>query len=68
MITKAETAPNRDRILAALEKAIDRAEERSIQLETTGRFNPLSKADMAIKKLREERILSLEELHRPTTI
>jgi hypothetical protein len=52
----------------ALEKAIERAEKRVIQFETTGFLDPSSKADMAIKKLLEDRILPLEELHRSTTI
>jgi hypothetical protein len=55
-------------VRAALEKAIRRAEERSLQLETTGALDPTSKADAAIKKLREDRRLSREELDRPVTI
>ncbi len=56
------------KIRSALEKAIARAEERSIQLETTGTLDSSSKADAAIKKLREDRCLSREELDRPVTI
>ena len=56
------------RVRSALENAIKRAEERSIQLETTGTLDESSKADAAIKKLREDRCLSREELDRPVTI
>lgn len=56
------------KIRSALEKAIKRAEERAIQLETTGTLDSSSKADAAIKKLREDRRLSREELDRPVTI
>lgn len=56
------------KIRSALEKAIKRAEERSIQLETTGTPGSPSKADAAIQQLREDRRLSREELDRPVTI
>ena len=56
------------KVRMVLEKAIRRAEERSIQLETTGTLDSSSKADAAIKKLREDRCLSREELDRPVTI
>lgn len=53
---------------SALEEAIKRAEQRSIQLETTGTLDPSSKADAAIQKLRQDRLLTREELDRPVTI
>ncbi len=56
------------KVRSALEKAIKLAEERSIQVETTGRLDSSSKADAAIQKLREDRRLSREELDRPVTI
>ena len=62
-----KTEVTSDEIRTALEKAIKRAEERSIQFETTGEFDQTSKADMAIKKLMKDRILTREELDRPIT-
>ncbi len=56
-----------DKVLIALEKAIDRAEQRAFQFATTGELDPSSKADMAIKKLMKDRILTREELDRPIT-
>jgi len=56
------------KLRSALEKAIKRAGERSIQVETTGTLDSSSKADAAIKKLREDRRLTREELDRPVTI
>jgi len=63
-----ESMTQDSKVRSALEKAIKRAEERSIQLETTGTLDSSSKADAAIKKLREDRRLSREELDRPVTI
>ena len=57
-----------DKVWVALDKAIKRAEERAVQFETTGKFDPKRKADMAIKNHRQDRILSREELDRPMTI
>jgi len=65
---RGESMAQGKQVRAALEKAITRAEERSIQLETTGTLDSSSKADAAIKKLREDRCLSREELDRPVTI
>ncbi len=56
------------KVRSALEKAIKRADERFTQVETTGTLDSSSKADAAIKKLRENRRLSREELDRPVTI
>ena len=56
-----------DKVLIALEKAIDRAEQRAFQFATPGELAPSSKADMAIKKLMKDRILTREELDRPIT-
>ena len=47
----------------ALADAIDRADEYC----RSGRFDPNSPADVAIRKLRRNRRLTLEELHTPTT-
>lgn len=52
----------------ALEKAIARAEEKSWRWQTGRAPDSSSKADAAIKKLREDRRLSREELDRPVTI
>jgi len=52
----------------ALEKAIQRAEQRSTQVVTGRATSSSSKADAAIQKLREDRRLSREELDRPVTI
>lgn len=57
-----------NKVQAALEKAIKRAGERSNQVETTGTLDSSSKADAAIRKLRENRRLSREELDRPVTV
>ncbi len=57
-----------NKVRSALEKAIQRAEERSTQVATTGTLDSSSKADAAIKKLRQDRRLSREELDRPVTI
>ena len=55
-------------VRVALERAIKRAEEKSFRFVTTGELDPSSKADMAIKKLCQDQILSREELDRPITI
>jgi hypothetical protein len=65
---RSEAMTRRDKLLSALEKAITRAEERFSQVETARPLDPSSKADAAIKKLREDRRLSREELDRPVTI
>ena len=56
-----------DRIRLALGQAIDRAEERAIQVDTTGTLDSSSKAAVAIRKLRKDRRLSREELDRAVT-
>ncbi len=63
-----ESMTHGSKVKAALEKAIRRAEERSRQVETTGTLDSCSKADAAIRKLRENRRLSREELDRPVTV
>ena len=57
-----------NKVQAALEKAIKRAERRSSKVQTTGTLDSSSKADAAIQKLRENRRLSREELDRPVTV
>jgi len=62
-----ETQGNGVRLV--LEQAIRRAEIRAFEIATRQwRPEPSSKADKAIRKLREDRQLSFEELHRPITI
>lgn len=51
-----------NKIREALEKAIKQVERDMVSPD------PKSKADMAIQKLRKDRRLTMEELHRPTTI
>lgn len=63
-----ESMTHGNKVQAALKKAIRRAEERPIQVETAGTLDSCSKADAAIRKLRENRRLSREELDRPVTI
>lgn len=63
-----ESMTQRSQVQAALEKAIRQAAQRSTQSEAVRAQGPTSKADAAIKKLREDQRLTREELDRPVTI
>ena len=56
------------KVRSALEKAIKRAGERSAQASTSGTVESSSKAEAAIRKLRQNERLSREELDTPVTI
>ena len=55
-------------IREALEKAIKQADEKSSQASTSHTVESSSKAEAAIRKLRQNERLSREELDRPMTI
>lgn len=52
-----------NRMRALLEKAVAQTDTRC----ATGVHDPTSRADVAIRRLREDRRLTLDELHRPVT-
>ena len=65
---RGEHVMQRDQVREALEKAIKRADQRSAQADASHMRESSSKADAAMRRLRENRRLSREELDRPATI
>ena len=56
------------KVREALETAIRQADEKSARVESARTSESSSKADAAIRKLRKDRRLTRDELHRPMTI
>ena len=65
---RSEAVKQRGTVRKVLEKAIQRAEERTVRADGARAPGSSSKADAAIQALREDRRVSREELDRPVTI